>query len=301
MFQEVKDMKNLTRREMIKTGVTGTGLLLSSSPLSTEKKYQASDIVELGKTGIKTSRLAMGTGMKGGNRQSRHTRMGQENFTKLIRHGVDRGLQFLDLADWYGTHEFARNALKGVDREKYTLETKLWTRSTPGFAPSGGAIEDIDRFRKELDTDYIDMCLIHYITYPDYIERHKRVRDELAELKEKGIVRAVGASFHHYYGLQRAIEDPWIDVIFARINHLGGFEYKMDGPSDMVANLLKQARKNGKAVVGMKIFGEGTIKDSAEMDKSLQYVLKNDLIDAMTIGMEKPEEIDDNFTRIARV
>ena len=166
---------------MIKTGVTGTGLLLSSSLLSTEKKYQASDIVELGKTGIKTSRLAMGTGMKGGNRQSRHTRMGQENFTKLIRHGVDRGLQFLDLADWYGTHEFARNALKGVDREKYTLETKLWTRSTPGFAPSGGAIEDIDRFRKELDTDYIDMCLIHYITYPDYIERHKRVRDELAE------------------------------------------------------------------------------------------------------------------------
>lgn len=295
-------MKNLTRREMIKTGVAGAGLVLSSSLIGKEQKFNANDIVELGKTGIKTSRLAMGTGMKGGNRQSRHTRMGQENFTKLVRHGIDRGLMFMDLADWYGTHEFTRTALKGVEREKYTLETKLWTRNTPGFNPSGGAIEDIDRFRKELDTDYIDMVLIHYITYPDYVEKHKRVRDELAELKEKGIVKAVGASFHHFYGLQRAAQDPWMDVIFARINHIGGFDYKMDGPADMVAKVLKTARQNGKAVVGMKIFAEGKfIGDSEQMNKSLQYVLRNDLVDAITIGMEKPEEIDDNFARIEKV
>lgn len=294
-------MKNITRREAIKTGALGAGLIISPNLFSGESKFGADEKVELGKTGIKTSRLAMGTGMKGGNRQSRHTRMGQERFTELIRHGIDRGLNFLDLADWYGTHEFTKNALKGIDREKYVLETKLWTRSTPGFNPSGGAKEEIDRFRKELNTDYIDICLIHYITYPDYIERHKRVRDELSELKEKGIVRAVGASFHHYGGLVRATEDPWIDVIFARINHLGGFEYKMDGPSELIASVLKQARKNGKAVVGMKIFGEGTIKDPEQMDRSLQYVLRNDLIDAMTIGMERPAEIDDNFERIGRV
>jgi 1-deoxyxylulose-5-phosphate synthase len=293
-------MKYFTRREAIKAGAASAGLALS--PLfAEEKKFNANDVVELGKTGIKTSRLAMGTGMKGGNRQSRHTRMGQEKFTKLIRHGIDRGLAFLDLADWYGTHDFAKKALTGVDREKYILETKLWTRNTPGFTPSGGAIKEIDRFRKELNSDYIDVCIIHYITYTDYVERHQRVRDELDELKEKGIVKAVGASFHHPYGLLRAAEDPWIDVIFARINHLGGAKYKMDGPSNEIAKILKLARKNGKAVVGMKIYGEGTIKDSNEMNKSLEFVLKNDLTDAMTIGMERPEEIDDNFARIEKV
>lgn len=299
-------MKEFTRREVLKTGLAGAGLVLGAPLLppasaGTKTKFHAYDRIELANTGVKVSRLAMGTGVKGGNRSSRLKRKGQEAFNAVIRHGLDRGLNFIDLADWYGTHEMARKALKGIARDKYVLLTKLWTRNTPGFHPSGGAEKEIHQFLKELATDYIDVCLIHYITYPDYIKRHQRVRDELARLKEKGIVRAVGISCHHYGALQIAAKDPWVDVIFARINYMGGWEYKMDGPAELIANVLKMARKNGKAVVGMKIFAEGKLVKPEQKDKSFSFVLRNGLTDAMTIGMMTPQEIDDCMQRIEKV
>jgi len=298
-------MKNFTRRQVLKTGLAGVGLALGSplvSPLDAKsKKFQAFDKIELGRTGIKASRLAMGTGTKGGHHTSRLKRMGLDNFIKVIRHGLDRGINFIDTADWYGTHEYIRKSLKGISRDKYVLLTKLWTRRLEDFNPSGGAFKEVHRYLKELGTDMIDVVLIHFITYTDYIRRHERVRDELSQLKEKGIVRAVGISTHHYGALQIAANDPWVDVIFARINNKGGWEYKMDGPVEAIANVLKLARKNGKAVVGMKIYAEGKLAKPEEMDASLSFVLHNHLTDAMTIGMTSPEQIDDNIARIARV
>ena len=147
----------------------------------------------------------------------------------------------------------------------------------------------------------LDVCLIHLMTDAQWPTEFERVRDELSELKEKGDVGAVGVSCHDFGALKVASAHPWVDVIFARINYMGGSENRCDGPADEVAAVLKTARRNGKAVVGMKIFGGGSLVTPEERGASLQFVLGNDLVDATTIGMKSPTEVDDTLARMARV
>jgi predicted aldo/keto reductase-like oxidoreductase len=156
----------------------------------------------------------------------------------------------------------------------------------------------VDRFRQELGADTLDICLLHCMLNDQWPTEYERMRDELSELKSKGAVRAVGVSCHNFGALRVAASHPWVDVIFARINHKGGEAYSMDGTADEVAQVLKLARANGKFVVGMKIFGAGKLIKPEEKDASLKFVLGNRLVDAMTIGMLKTEEIDDTVSRV---
>jgi len=157
----------------------------------------------------------------------------------------------------------------------------------------------VDRFRRELDTDVIDICLIHCATDAKWADEYARVRDELSELKQRRVVRAVGVSCHDLGALRVAATHPWTDVIFARINNRGGQDYSMDGATDAVSEVLRTARRNGKAVVGMKIFGAGKLTKPEEKDASLEYVFRNDLVDAITVGMKTPEEVDDTLMRMS--
>jgi predicted aldo/keto reductase-like oxidoreductase len=177
------------------------------------------------------------------------------------------------------------------------LLTKIWPREHRVIHPSGGAFQEFNRFRAELGTDMIDICLVHCAVNDRWAEEYKRIRDELSELKQIGDLRAVGVSCHDLGALKVAARHPWVDVIFARINHMGGREYKMDGTREQVAEVLKTARANGKAVVGMKIFGEGTLVKGSEKDASLRYVWRNNLVDAVTIGMLSPTEVRDSLVR----
>lgn len=294
----------LDRRDFLKTSLAGAGVLLAG-PLTglaqaePSKPRSATDRVLLGKTGIRCSFLAQGTGFNGYRRSSEHTRMGQEKFTRLLRHAFDEGgINFLDLADLYGSHPFVRNAMKGVPRDRYVVLTKIWPRKEDWNTPSGGAREEVDRFRRELDTDVLDICLIHCMLNDKWQQEYARIRDELSELKQKGVVRAVGVSCHDHGALKLAARDPWVDVIFARINHKGGSDYSCDDTVEAVTQTLKTARANGKAVVGMKIFGAGKLTDAPSKDASLRYVIGNNLVDAMTIGMLTPEQVDDTIERI---
>jgi 1-deoxyxylulose-5-phosphate synthase len=299
-------MKNLTRRAFLKTSLA-TATTLAAAPTLTYPQTKPADLspvrratdrVFLGRTGIKVSRLVQGTGVHGGGHASDHTQMGQKAFTELIRHGFDQGINFWDMADLYGTHPLMKNAMNGVPRDQYVTLSKIWTRQESWVKPSGGAIAEVDRFRKELGIERLDICLIHCMVNAQWPEEKKRVRDELSELKQKGAVRAVGISCHDHGALKVAATDPWVDVIFARINYKGGKEYLMDGTSAEISQTLKTARAHGKAVVGMKIFGEGKLIQPQEKDASLRYVLGHDLVDAMTIGMRKIEEVDDSIRRI---
>jgi aryl-alcohol dehydrogenase-like predicted oxidoreductase len=294
----------LDRRDFLKTSLAGAGVLLAR-PLTgfaqaePSKPRSATDRVPLGKTGIRCSFLAQGTGFNGYRRSSEHTRMGQEKFTRLLRHAFDEGgINFLDLADLYGSHPFVRNAMKGVPRDRYVVLTKIWPRKEDWNTPSGGAREEVDRFRRELDTEVLDICLIHCMLNDKWPQEYARIRDELSELKQKGAVRAVGVSCHDHGALKLAARDPWVDVIFARINHKGGSDYSCDDTVEAVTQTLKTARANGKAVVGMKIFGAGKLTDAPSKDASLRYVIGNNLVDAMTIGMLTPEQVDDTIERI---
>ena len=301
-------MRSINRRHFIRTSLASAGWLatapawLQAADPAPAASFKGSDIVSLGKTGIKVSRLAQGTGYNGSSRSSAHTRQGKEKFDRLVRHSIDQGIAFLDMADLYGSHPFVKDVIKGLPRDKFTLLSKIWPSKADWVTPSGGAKEEVDRFRKELDTDVLDVCLIHCMQNAKWADQYEKVRDELSELKQKKIVRAVGVSCHDFGALKVASEHPWVDVIFARINHKGGPQYVCDASVEEVSAVLKKARANGKAVVGMKIFAAGKFaKQPEEKDASLKYVFTNGLVDAITVGMLTTGEVDDTLQRMSAV
>lgn len=293
-----------SRRQFLTTALAGAGVVMAqpgwlagAEMRKTSGKQRATDIVTLGPTGIKATRLAHGTGWNGGARSSAHTRMGEKAFTELIRHSLDQGVAFIDTADLYGAHPYVATALKGVSRDKYILSSKIWPRREYWNLPSGGAKEEVDRFRKELNTDVLDICLIHCMMDAEWPKEFERIRDELSEMKQKGVVRAVGVSCHDVGALKVAAAHPWVDVFIARINNVGT-EAEMDASPQEVAPVLKQARANGKVVIGMKLFGAGKLVKPEQKDASLKYVFQNQLVDAVTIGMMRPKEVDDTIQRV---
>lgn len=299
-------MSHQSRREFLKAtaggaaliGTTGGWALAQDRPAG---RFAGDAIVPLGRTGIETSRLAAGTGFEGYDRSSAQTRAGKASFERLMRHAIDKGIQFIDMADLYGSHPFVADVIRGLPREKFTLLSKIWPRNGNLITPSGGAREEVDRFRMELNSDVVDVCLIHCMLNDKWPTEYERIRDELSDLKEKKTVRAVGVSCHDWGALEVAAEHPWVDVIFARVNHKGGAEYSCDNTPEEIARVLKKARANGKAVVGMKIFGAGKLVAPEEKDASLRFVFENGLVDAITIGLTAPEQVDDTLARMAKI
>jgi len=296
-----------SRRQFVAGALAGAGILAvrpkwlaAAEAGSNQGKCKATEIVALGQTGIKVSRLAQGTGWNGGARSSAHTRLGEKAFTRLVRHSLDSGITLMDTADLYGAHPYVRTALDGVPRDKYRILSKIWPRKEFWNSPSGGAREEVNRFRRELRSDVIDICLIHCMTHSEWPEEFERIRDELVEMKQKGAVRAVGVSCHDFGALKSAANHPWVDVILARINNVGT-EAHMDASVEEVTKVLKQARKNGKVVIGMKIFGAGKLVKPDQKDASLKYVFENKVVDAITIGMMSPDEVDDTIKRMNKV
>src|SRR5467141_947622 len=255
---------------------------------SLSRKFNAADTVTLGKTGIQTSRLAMGTGTVGVGHRSHQTALGVKGLSDLLLNGYDQGLRFFDAADSYGSHPHVAEALKHVQRDKVTVLTKTWARD-----PSS-ARADLDRFRRELGTDHIDICLMHCLTEGDWTERYKGVMDVLSEAEQKGIIRAHGCSCHSIEALRAAAKSPWVDVDLVRINPVGAY---MDASPDTVVSVIREMRAAGKAIVGMKILGQGELRH--RQDEALNFALGLNLLDAFTIGAESPSEQEDLIRRIA--
>ncbi len=286
----------MQRREFLIRSATGLGVawltskdvlaaLATQSPL---KKFSATDTVTLGSTGIKTSRLAMGTGTVGSGHHSNQTALGVKGLSDLLLNGYDQGLRFFDSADSYGSHEHVAAALKHVPRDKVTVLSKTWARD-PATARA-----DLDRFRKELGVDYLDVCLMHCLTEADWTERYKGVMDVLSEAKQKGIIRAHGCSCHSIEALRAAAKSPWVEVDFARINPIGSH---MDADPATVVSVLREMKAVGKAVVGMKILGQGDL--ASRQDEAIKYALSLEVLDAFTIGAESKAQQEDLIRRIA--
>jgi aryl-alcohol dehydrogenase-like predicted oxidoreductase len=284
----------MKRRDFIVHAARGLGAawvgsrgLAAWASAALTKKFSASDTVVLGQTGIKTSRLAMGTGTIGSGHHSNQTALGLKGLSELLLNGYDQGLRFFDAADAYGSHPHVAEALKHVPRDKVTVLTKTWSRDPKS------ARADLDRFRRELGTDYLDVCLMHCLTEADWTERYKGVMDVLSEAKQKGIIRAHGCSCHSIEALRAAAKSAWVEVDLARINPIGSH---MDADPKTVVDVLREMRAAGKAVVGMKILGQGDLR--ARQDEALKYALSLDVLDALTIGAESKAEQQDLIRRI---
>jgi len=286
----------MLRREFLFLSATGLGAAwLSSKAILTTlanttlpSKFTASDTIILGNTGIKTSRLAMGTGTVGSGHHSHQTALGVKGLSELLLNGYDHGLRFFDAADTYGSHPHVAEALKHVQRDKVTVLTKTFSRDP------ASARADIDRFRRELGTDYLDVCLIHCVTEGDWTERYKGVMDVLSEAKQRGIIRTHGCSCHTIEALRAAAKSPWVEIDLARINPIGA---EMDSDPATVVSVLKEMKAAGKAVVGMKILGQGALRN--RQDEAIKYALSLGVLDAFTIGAESKQEQEDLIRRIA--
>jgi len=285
----------MNRRQFLTVSATGVaGAWLSSASLAAlpqvSQRFSASDTVALGHTGIRTSRLAMGTGTVGSGHHSHQTALGIKGLSELLLNGYDHGLRFFDAADSYGSHPHVAEALKHVPRDKVTVLTKTWARDPKT------AREDLDRFRRELGTDYIDICLMHCLTEANWTEQYRGVMDVFSEAKQKGIIRAHGCSCHSIEALRAAANSPWVEVDLVRINPIGSY---MDADPPTVVSVMREMRAAGKGIIGMKILGQGTMRN--RQDEALKFALGLGLLDAFTIGAESKAEQEDLIRRIGAV
>jgi aryl-alcohol dehydrogenase-like predicted oxidoreductase len=283
----------MNRRHFLRSGAaTGGAIALHSFPYhvyaNTTKKY-ATDRVKLGPMKVELSRLAMGTGTNGSGGSSNQTKkLGLGGMHDLFKAAYDQGLTFWDSADQYGSHPHLRGALKSVPREKVTILTKTHASTEAEMKA------DLDRFRRELNTDYIDILLLHCMLDGDWPSKKKGAMNVISEAREKGIVKTHGTSCHTMEALKTAAATDWVQVDLARINPAG---VAMDNPNpEVVLKVLREMKAKGKGIIGMKILGAGKLRDRA--DECLQYALALDCVDCFTIGSESRAEMQDLVAKI---
>ena len=272
----------MKRRDFLMT------LALAPSALADSKIRHANDRVLLGPERIPLSRLAMGTGTKGSGGGSNQTRqLGIAGLADLYWYGYDQGVVFWDSADGYGSHPHLKEALKRIPREKVTIMTKTRAKTAEQMRA------DLDRFRREIGADYLDIVLLHAVREADWPEQRKGAMEVLSEARENKIVRTHGLSCHSLVALETASRTPWVQVDLARINPVGAM---MDSDPDTVIGVLRKMKAAGKGVIGMKILGEGALRD--RVDEALRFAMALDCIDCFTIGAENRQELGDLIRRI---
>jgi aryl-alcohol dehydrogenase-like predicted oxidoreductase len=222
----------------------------------------------------------MGTGTIGGGGHSNQTLLGTDGLVNLFLNGFhENGLRFFDAADSYGSHPYVAKAIKQLPRDKVTVLTKTDSRTAAGVRA------DLERFRKELGIDTIDIVLVHGATEADWTTRFSPVLDVLSEAKQKGIIRAHGCSCHSIQALRAAAASPWVEVDLARLNPIGRY---MDADPSTVIAVLKQMKDQGKGIIGMKILGQGDLR--SKPGDAIRFALGTGVLDAFTIGAESKAE-----------
>lgn len=288
-----------TRREFIeRSAAMAGGVLLAPLAARAAGKKTAIDLVPLGKTGLKLTRLGIGCGTSSGRVQQE---LGPEGFNKLVRHAYDQGITFIDIARSYRTHGMLQAAIKGLPREKLFIQTKM------GGTPEK-PLEEIDTYRKTYGVDYIDCLLVHCTITPNWDEQRKRVMDAMQEAKDKKIIRAHGVSCHSLPALQLAAELDWVDVNLVRVNPQGVLmdtaqSKSWNAESDAshvppVIEQIKRMRDQGHGIIGMRIMGEGRFTKPEDREKSIRFAMRPGLLDCVTIGFKSPAEIDEAIKRM---
>jgi aryl-alcohol dehydrogenase-like predicted oxidoreductase len=252
---------------------------------------RADDVIELGPGKLRVSRLALGTGTFGGGSSSNQMRkLGANGVADVWWDAFDNGVFFWDTADAYGSHAAIKVALKKVPREKVTVLTKTDARTADQVKAN------LDRYFQEMGTDYIDIVLLHSRMSPKWDELDKGLMDVLSAAKQAKKVRAVGISCHSMDAMKVAAKSPWLDICLCRINPAG---IRMDAPTEQVLPLMADLKANGKGVLGMKILGEGQLRD--RVDEALRFAVTKDAVHAFTIGVESRAELKDLLERIPKV
>ncbi len=294
--------KLISRRQFIRTSaaVAGAAAIAPLTPTSQAAARSATDLVPLGKKGLKICRLGMGTGSNGGKVQRD---LGQQGFNRLVRHAYDRGVTYIDTADAYRTHGMIRGAIRELPREKLWIQTKMpWDK--PEFVNQ--TLQTLDRYRKELGTDYIDSLLIHCTTKPTWKADLRPMMDAFDEAQAKGWIRMKGVSCHGLPALQCATDVNWVEVQLARVNpqgrHVDGKDGSWAEPGNVPAAVkeIKAMHDKGRGIIGMKLVGNGDFKNPADREQALRYAMTCGFVDSVVIGFGTTAEIDEAIERMNR-
>jgi len=283
-------VSHYTRRELLKSGLAAGVLAVAGNLPLRAAPQSATDWVTLGKSGVKVTRLALGTGSVSGMVQRE---LGQEGFTKLVRYAYDRGIRFFETAESYGDmHRMLGIALKGLPRDSYRLMSKVTTR--PGADPQ----QKFDELRKLASTDYFDIMLLHWQHTATWPSDTAKWQDGILEAQSKSVIISHGASVHGLPALRQVPATKWLDVAMIRMNHKGtrmdAEDYNTDGPGNVseVVSHVQQARKQGMGVISMKLVGEGTF-NREDRKAAMRFAFRNAGVDSVTVGYKNTAEIDE--------
>jgi predicted aldo/keto reductase-like oxidoreductase len=281
----------MNRRHFLAAASAFAGATACTRLLAAPARKSAADRIRLGPMQVEVSRLAQASGTNGVGGSSNQTRkLGIQGLAALFQAAYDQGITFWDSADQYGSHPHVREALTRVPREKVTILTKTHATTAAEMR------RDLDRFRRELGTDYIDVLLLHCMTDADWPARRRGAMDVISEAREKRIVRTHGVSCHTIEALRTSARTPWVQVQLARINPAG---VAMDADPRTVTAVLREMKTAGKGVIGMKILGAGRLRN--RVDEMLRFALSLDCVDCFTIGAEDRAEMLDLVRRIPAV
>ena len=289
-------MAHFTRREFLQTGLAAGTLAVSGTHTLKARGGSATDVVTLGRSGVKVTRLAFGTGSLSGQTQRD---LGQNGFTRLVRHAYDRGIRFFETAESYDDmHKMLGIALKGVPRESYQLMSKVTTRD--GVEPQ----QKLDELRRLANTEYFDIMLLHWQHTATWPVDTARWQGAILEAQSRKVVLSHGASVHGLPALRRFPGNDWLDVAMIRVNHTGksmdAEDYATEGLGSVaeVVTHVKEVRKEGMGVIGMKLAGEGTF-DREDRRKAMRFAFRNAGVDCVTVGYRTPAEIDEAIENLS--
>lgn len=285
-----------SRRDFLKAGLAATAFPAIAGAVVS--KTSATDWVTLGKSNVQVTRLALGTGTHSG-AQQRH--LGQEQFTRLVRYAYDNGIRFFETADAYrGMPEMLAVALKGLPRDSYRLMTKY------DLHHSEDPMEGVHRLITALNTDYVDIMLLHCVRSPNWPEETKHIQDAFQQAKDKKLLMAHGASVHGKQALAEFPGNSFLDVAMIRMNHKGAH---MDTPSmqdidekgdvPYVVNHMQRTKAGGAGIISMKLVGEGEFKNADDRQAALNFAFRKAGVDCVTIGFGSPAEVDEAIGRVS--
>ena len=289
-------MSNLTRREFLKTGLAAGAVATTASIPLFATRQAATDLVTLGKSGVKVTRLAFGTGSFSGEVQRD---LGQDGFTRIVRYAYDHGIRFFETAESYGEmHKMLGIALKGIPRDSYQLMSKVTT-----FHEGVNPQQKFDELRKLANTDYFDIMLLHWQHTATWPADTARWQDAILDAESKKVIVSHGASVHGLPALRRVPGTQWLDVAMIRMNHTGksmdAEDYGTSGLGNVpeVVQHVKESRKEGMGVISMKLIGEGVF-NREDRQKAMKFAFKNAGVDCVTVGYKNTAEIDEAIENV---
>jgi aryl-alcohol dehydrogenase-like predicted oxidoreductase len=284
-------MSPLSRRDFLKTSLAvGAAGSVGALPMQASAP-SATDVVTLGKSGMKVSRLAFGTGSNNGYVQAD---LGQKEFTRLVHYAYDRGIRFFETAEAYVTPAMLGEALKGLPRDSYRLMTKVTTDK------DADPMKRFDEMRRTAQTEYFDILLLHWQHTATWVSDTARWQDGVLEAQSKKIIHTRGASVHGLPALRQMPGNKWLEVALIRMNHNGT---RMDGPTyadsnypehrDEVVGHVQQIKRDGVGVIGMKLIGNAAFVRHEDRQAAMRFAFKNAGIDCATVGFKSTQEIDE--------